>query len=43
MLSNIESEITLSPSFKLIPFIPLDERPLNNLNFFDLNLIHFPY
>ena len=38
----IDNEITLSLSFNLIPFIPLDDLPLNNLNFFDLNLIHFP-
>ena len=29
----IDNEITLSLSFNLIPFIPLDDLPLNNLNF----------
>ncbi len=40
--SKIESEITLSLSLSCIPFIPLDDLPLNNLNFLDLNLIHLP-
>ena len=40
--SKTDNEITLSLSFNFIPFIPLEERPLNNLNFFDLNLMHLP-
>ena len=41
-IQKIESEITLSLSFNLMPFIPFEDLPLNNLNFLDLNLIHFP-
>ena len=37
-----ERDITLSFSAKSIPLIPLDDLPLNILNFFDINLIHFP-
>ena len=40
--AKTDNEITLSLSFNFIPFIPLEERPLNNLNFFDLNLMHLP-
>ena len=41
-LLKIDTEITLSFSFNFIPFIPFDDLPFNNLNFFDLNRIHFP-
>ena len=37
-----DNEITLSPFPNSIPLIPLDDRPLNILNFLDINLIHFP-
>ena len=42
LLSKIDKDITLSISFNCIPFMPLEDLPLNNLNFLDLNLIHFP-
>ena len=29
-------------AFNLIPFMPLDDLTLNNLNFLDLNLMHLP-
>ena len=41
-LSKMDKEITLSFSFNLIPLIPFDDLPLNNLSFLDLNLMHFP-
>ena len=40
--TNIDREITLSPSLSCMPLIPLEDRPLKSLSFFDLNLIHFP-
>ena len=40
--SIIDKEMILSFSAKFIPLIPLEDLPLNNLSFFDINLIHFP-
>ena len=40
--SKIDNEITLSWSFNWIPLIPLEDLPLNNLSFLDLNLIPLP-
>ena len=39
---TIDKDTMLSSSFKLIPLIPFDDRPLKILNFFDINLIHLP-
>ena len=35
-------DITLSDSARSIPFIPLDDLPLNILSFLDINLMHLP-
>ena len=43
IFSIIDKDTILSLSPKLIPLIPLEDLPLNNLNFFDSNLIHFPF
>ena len=37
-----DKEITLSLSPNSKPLIPLDDLPLNILNFFDINLMHLP-
>ena len=42
ILAIIDKEITWSFSAKSIPLIPFDDRPLNNLSFLDINLMHFP-
>ena len=41
-IAKTDKDITLSLSFNFIPFIPLEDLPLNNLNFLDLNLMHLP-
>ena len=39
---NTDNEITLSLCPNSIPLIPLDDRPLKILSFFDMNLMHLP-
>ena len=40
--SKTDNVITLSLVPNSIPLIPLDDLPLNILNFLDINLIHLP-
>ena len=41
-LFTTDKEITLSFATKSIPLMPFDDLPLNSLNFFDMNRMHFP-